>query len=34
MRFASKKNPPTRHIKYKVIDIARINNSIMAYKLP
>ena len=25
---------PTRHIKYKVIDAAPINKSIMAYKLP
>ena len=29
-----KKHPPTRHIKYKVIDFAPINKSIMAYKLP
>ena len=27
-------HPPTRHIKYKVIDFAPINKSIMAYKLP
>ena len=34
LRFFWKEHPPTRHIKYKVIDIAPINNSIMAYKLP
>ena len=28
------KNIPPRHIKYKVIDFAPINKSIMAYKLP
>ena len=28
------KHPPTRHIKYKVIDFAPINKSIKAYKLP
>ena len=28
------KHPPTRHIKYKVINFASINKSIMAYKLP
>ena len=29
-----KKHPPTRHIKYKVIDFAPINKSIMVYKFP
>ena len=29
-----KKHHPTRHIKYKVIDFAAINKSVMAYKLP
>ena len=28
------KHTPTRHIKYKVIDFAPVNKSIMAYKLP
>ena len=28
------KHPPARHIKYKVIDFAPINKSIMLYKLP
>ena len=33
MKF-KKKHHTTRHIKYKVIDFAAINKSIMAYKLP
>ena len=33
LRFFAK-TPPTRHIKYKVIDFAPINKSIMAYNIP
>ena len=31
--FFYENHPPTRHIKYKKIDFAPINISIMAYKL-
>ena len=34
LRFLCKIHPPTRHIKYKLIDSAPSNKSVMANKLP
>ena len=33
LNFFYENHPPTRHVKYKVIDFAPINKSIMANKL-
>ena len=34
LSFFCENNPPTRHIKYKVINFASSNKSVMAIKLP